>query len=646
MAKMNNKGFAISTIIYGLSIMGVLTISILMGIMSTTRANTRKMAKSIEEELIRFSKTDVSFGAASVSATDNSPKPQEYIVPNGQSGWYLIELWGTQGGATGGYGAYTSGVIHLQEGDTLYFYVGKNRTGKSGYSTDVRLINDKYCDTTSQASKRSYETRIMVAAGGGTNPGSDGGTLYGYSSTMKPIGGKISTTPATGLTDDYNLIPTSQQTTNKTNGTLSGYPQNYNKSAVSYATATLEVVKPHINDSGGDGYIASSDAYTGGVSFISGYAGCRANIKGGLSTNDPTYKYYEFVYDDSGSGSYAPQGTAYYFYDGKMIPGVNKGDGKAKISRIVEETDTVKSLTKRNKKMLKVTKVRDCLSTTNISSNIKWDKISVMVNGEDKAVGKMPAGITTPRTGYSCKEIDLGGSYDIDEFAVWHNDGVDYKQHTMEVYTNNVWQFVKAAGSETELSETESVTGYRVSAYQPDYTQKLPESGGNYYIIPVLTENKAISAYAAADDESDPVEIDYIDGKKRQIWTIQLIDEKLRIARGKTDEYKIIELARYKSLEIYEDENIIGNHVRANTKFNSYGAEGKSQGHDPEIWKIIPVGNGTYQIKTVVPSFDSVRQSGNLCAQSNQDISANKNKILIAPINITTARFKLISISY
>ena len=42
MLKMNKKGFAISTVIYGLSIMGVLIVSILMGIMSTTRANNRE----------------------------------------------------------------------------------------------------------------------------------------------------------------------------------------------------------------------------------------------------------------------------------------------------------------------------------------------------------------------------------------------------------------------------------------------------------------------------------------------------------------------------------------------------------------------------------------------------------------------------
>ena len=44
MKKLSNKGFAISTVIYGLSIMGVLIISILMGILSTTRKNTKELA--------------------------------------------------------------------------------------------------------------------------------------------------------------------------------------------------------------------------------------------------------------------------------------------------------------------------------------------------------------------------------------------------------------------------------------------------------------------------------------------------------------------------------------------------------------------------------------------------------------------------
>ena len=59
--KMNNKGFAISTLVYGLSIMGIMLMAILMGIMAVNRSNNRILSKEIEEDLSRYSQTDVSF---------------------------------------------------------------------------------------------------------------------------------------------------------------------------------------------------------------------------------------------------------------------------------------------------------------------------------------------------------------------------------------------------------------------------------------------------------------------------------------------------------------------------------------------------------------------------------------------------------
>lgn len=636
MKKTNNKGFAISTIIYGLSIMGVLIVSILMGTMSSTRANNKKISKSIEDELNRYSKTDTSFTAS----TTDPPTAQEYIVPSGQSGWYLIELWGAQGGSNGGLGAYTSGVIHLQEGDLLYFYVGRKQSGKSGLSTDVRLVPGNY-DNNDFASARSYETRIMVAAGGGSSPGAAGGTLYGYTSNMMPLGGRVRTETATGITDDFDLMTTSQQSA--TNGTLAGYPKNYNRSSGLNQAGTP---KPHqAGRTGGDGYFSSPDASKGGVSFISGYAGSKAYVKGALKDN-PKYTYYEYIYDDDNVGGYDTEGRDYYFLDGKMLAGVNEGNGKAKISRVVEESDSVKSLPRKNQKMVNVTKVRDCLLNTN--SNITWSKFSVMKDGDDLAIGKT----LTPSTkseagGYTCREINLGTPTNIDEIAVWHQDGVDYKQHTIEVFKDGAWQFVKGPGKKSSLSETESVTGYRVSAYQVDYTKELP-SVGDYYIIPVLTENKALTAQSSAELESNEIKVEKINGQKRQAWAIEFIDEELRNARGKTDEYKIVELARYKSLEIYLDENIVGNQVKADTRFNAYGSASAtgSKGHDPEIWKIIPEGNGTYIISTVVPSFNPGIPSGYLYAQEVAQTSANNNKVLIGKQNANTTRFKIVSISY
>ncbi len=129
-------------------------------------------------------------------------------------GYYLVELWGAQGGsyetAKGGKGAYTSGLIKLNAGDTLYVYVGGKGSsvhsnssvaggyngggigdgqnygsrwwGSGGGATDVRLVaGSAWNDPESLAS------RIMVAAGGGgafydggAYHGGDAGALTGF----------------------------------------------------------------------------------------------------------------------------------------------------------------------------------------------------------------------------------------------------------------------------------------------------------------------------------------------------------------------------------------------------------------------------------------------------------------------------------
>ena len=124
-------------------------------------------------------------------------------------GYYKIELWGAASGAhwkdssTGSGGGYASGVIKLNTGDKLYFYVGQQGThgsgsspwsgpsasfngggyggnsgsGSGGGATDVRLVSGAWDNQSSLAS------RIIVAGGGGgaddnpsaTNDGRGGG---------------------------------------------------------------------------------------------------------------------------------------------------------------------------------------------------------------------------------------------------------------------------------------------------------------------------------------------------------------------------------------------------------------------------------------------------------------------------------------
>jgi len=133
---------------------------------------------------------------------------QQYVVP--KSGNYKIECWGASGGSSNLCGAYTSGVISLTEGTTLFVYVGQigsGITGKAvdnpgtfngggpggrggtygnqypngssgGGATDVRMVGGSWNDSS------SLNSRIIVAAGAGgiagiCNTGAAGG-LTGY----------------------------------------------------------------------------------------------------------------------------------------------------------------------------------------------------------------------------------------------------------------------------------------------------------------------------------------------------------------------------------------------------------------------------------------------------------------------------------
>ncbi len=620
MKKMNNKGFAISTVIYGLSIMAILIVAVLMAVMSTNRSNSSEMAKSIESDLNRYSKTETNFSYQLAAGGSNIPTAQKYVVPDGADGWYRIELWGCQGGGNGGLGAYTSGVIKLMAGDVLYFYVGKHQDSGGGKETDVRIINGGYTDA------HSYSTRIMVAAGGGTGANASGGTLYGYSAAMTSQGGAINVQSGT---KDYGLLPTGGG--NNTNGTLIGYPNNY---ALSTVTQT-GVRAPTGSSGGGDGYFPSNNSGVGGVSFIAGYAGSKAIVKGTL-TNQPYYEYYEQLYNESSeSYYYSGSGTRYRFVDGRMIAGVNIGDGKARIERLVSITEDSQNLIRKNTKLDNVRYIRDCVdggAATNFSA-IQAD------TGIDLAVGK------TPSASGNCKILDLGGNYKLDEVAVWHpnlhtttnGSGLDVKNHTIEVRGTGSYVFLKKTGSGTTLSETETVAGFHISAYQYDSTQNLPASG-NYYILPVLSETNVLTANETADLDANPIQIVPLSGFKRQKWSIELITDPNVSPSG--NEYKIVELARYKALSIYQDENMVKNSIAANAAFNELSR------NEPQIWKITPVGNGTYIISTVVPVFDNASSTGNILPQTNKNVSDDYNNIIIGKNNATTQRFKLIAVDY
>ena len=600
MKKMNNKGFAISTVIYGLSIMGIMIVAILMAILAQTRSNTKQLVKSIEDDLNRFSRTEASFRALS-----DEPIAQEYNVP--ETGWYRIELWGSK---NVGYGAYTSGVIKLNEGDTIYFYVGRN-----GSETDVRLNQGEY------KAKESYFSRLMVAAGGGSSAGSDGGTLYGYSSKQKTLGGYIK--------NDFSLYPRSDSS-NNTNGTLVGFPKDYEGSPVSYEDKVDEEVEtPHKSGGGGDGIIPGESADYGGVSYIAGYAGC-LGVDNGMFSNSPLLIYEqtdeseeeeteggEEIPDEGGSGGEESSDDTlyddgYYFLDGFMFPGVNNGDGHAKIAKIANANEN-QYLARKTTSLDNVQYIKDCLVDANLGSedspygigiswtDIKWS-ISAISNGIDETKSDdvvVDEVYHADNENRECKKINLGKKVNLDEIAVFHqNGGIDSIGEKLFVSDTGFTGMTTVITNQvTAISETETATGIRVSAYQHD--SKGDIENGNYIILPVLDENKVLTA--SIENGTDPITTELYNGYNRQMWNIEKVG---------TNQYKISELSRFKFLALN-------------------GNTAVAEQTPSQIWNIEKVQNNTYYIS----------QNGNyLISKNNQLKAGNKNE--------TTSRFKLININY
>lgn len=133
---------------------------------------------------------------------------QVFTAPT--NGTYKLQVWGAQGGyrsntVYGGKGGYATGNITLEEGETVYIYVGgAGRSGgyngggsRSGYyggggATDIRIQGT------------SLYNRVIVAGGGGSDGAPDkpgyygGGEIGGSATEYYGSGGVGASTTAAG----------------------------------------------------------------------------------------------------------------------------------------------------------------------------------------------------------------------------------------------------------------------------------------------------------------------------------------------------------------------------------------------------------------------------------------------------------------
>ncbi|MBQ1401376.1 MAG: Cna B-type domain-containing protein, partial [Firmicutes bacterium] len=288
-----------------------------------TTADSNKARTTVDNKKAEATALKSTKALRAVSAEDLNPADfrctkavQTYEVP--VSGYYNFQAWGAQGSNTsgqyqntpvrsytGGKGGYTSGDVYLEQGTTIYVYVGgQGSRGNSYYNNPPKVFeggfnggggvySDQWYDGTGGGATDfrltggnwdtfdSLKSRIMVAAGGGgagmwpgdsnssaTSPsriegghGGAGGGLSGISGTSERYGG----TPARA-------------------GTQTGAGQNASFGKGGTATTGWESGSTRRGNAagGGGGYYGGGalgpyhKGGAGGSSFISGHAGCNA----------------------------------------------------------------------------------------------------------------------------------------------------------------------------------------------------------------------------------------------------------------------------------------------------------------------------------------------------------------------------------
>lgn len=614
MKKLNNKGFAISTMLYSLLIMVFLIMALLMGIMASNRQNNKTLINTIEDELNRFSLTSTEF------VPNSSSSGQEYIVPFGQAGWYKIELWGAAGAssssAQGGSGAYTSGIIYLEENTLLFFYVGGKGSGRNGGAngggagngdgrggggaTDVRLVGGAWNNTD------SLNSRIMVAGGGGgaynTLAGQNAATLEGYTPS-NANDGKSGTQISGGASTQTNADAQGQKGIGG-----KGYSGGSGGGAGYYG--------------GGGG--KSNRLGGGGSSFISGYAG--VGVSGSYKQEvGITAKYFM-------NGT--QQEEYLYFIDGVISENANTGTGKAKIQQISSNTKD-NPPEKNTNDLNEVRYIRDCLSGIGSSTKPQWFEIQAIKDGKNIAFGKnttypeltdgkLATSITTGKnasgvettTAYNqqfCQTIDLGAIQSLDEIAVWHNSVNTTSpsertllRNTIHVSTDQAhWVEVRNVASslltpeEEPLSGPEDTSGIHISAWDVDTSENPPS--GTYYIYSALLPNsRLLTAQSKYTDPNNdkyvddgnmyiltrPVSFKSIDGSNLQKWVITKVTDS---GGGGLTWYKILEKESQQALQISDNNGANGSQVNTSS--------GYSDAFTWTHWDIIALKDGTYRIK-------------------------------------------------
>lgn len=669
--KLNNKGFAISTVLYSLLIMVFLIVTLMMGIMASNRKSNRNLVETIEEELNRYNENATNF--ALKDGASGEAVSQIYTVPSGQSGWYKIELWGASGGSTtsetgevraGGKGAYTSGLIYLVENDEVYFYIGGTTTNSNGGangggagagkgmggggSTDVRIKSGEWNDD------QSLRTRLMVAAGGGGAEGFKEGATGGDAGAVigRPGQSNIASSDYTNAGYGSQKGPILVNWINlweKADKCNSGYISKDSDSVSKIKTACGKLglggaATNNEGGGGGSGYFGggagSSDNSTvagsgaGGSSFIAGYSGVKYSHR--------WTGYDEAVYFTENSK---------IFIDGQMVEGVNEGNGKARIELVSTASKDAKPTIK-NSKLSNVRYIKSCTAgTTDDQTTVSWTEIVAMQNGSNLASKKgisNATGVSVSSTekekitdsdvdtlysgtknasSTACITIDLGSTYNLDEIAVYHKpteiNKKSYKESLQVSANNRDWITLISSDGE---SLPENSSGIRYTAWDPNYQETLPN--GIYQVQSALSQvSRGLSAVNNNTGQKEDENSDTLYSErhvKLALFGGQSLSQDWSVTSLGGDVYRLVETASNRALQIKDSLGTAGTAVNTSSGYGTSEESGES-GYNWTQWHIIPLGDGTYTIKAEVGGncLSTIKNSYNEDSDININVCNN-----------------------
>lgn len=201
--RLNNKGFAISGVLYSMLILIITLMFLVLGILAGRRTTLSKISnesqQSVEDRVVTVEKTvcsSINFDTATLYTFNSADLEQTVDL---SQGFYLIQAWGASGtknnNNVGGKGAYVAAIYQVEGNETLYLNLGGNYNdditnqnlayngggsskygGSGGGATSVATVSGEL--STLEDDTASI---ILVAAGGGgagyTRPGGAGGDL-------------------------------------------------------------------------------------------------------------------------------------------------------------------------------------------------------------------------------------------------------------------------------------------------------------------------------------------------------------------------------------------------------------------------------------------------------------------------------------